>query len=656
MKAMGVKGSEKGVKGSEKGVKGSERTIAPSSSFVLSLPFTPSHSLSLPLTPLHSLSLLFFLIFNFQFSISHSQVVLFSHHGGFHADTFALAMHLDLAPEGEPLTIHYTLNGNTPTECDPVYSTPLPLTSALYSPSAAYRIQNVPDDRWFQPDSVERIIVVRAAAFDSTGTRRSPVNTQSFFIDSLLRRTIPLPVISLCADSLALFDYDTGILVRGQCFDPRHPYRTGNYFQRGILWERPASFEYYDSNGASLAIDCGLRVHGNSQRVLSQKGLSIYARNLYGASHFDLPFFADSPLERYQRLVLRPWKTSWSAAGVEDWLCQRIAEPLRFDRLASRPVVLFLNGEYWGIYFLEEKADEHYVQDHYRVDNRAVSFLAYWGDEVENGTSTRWNALYDWLLGADLTSTPNYNYLASQVDTGALMDYMLMQILVANDDWPISNVRFWAAPGMPWRWVFFDGDGTLATLPESPAILDRMTYANAGFTTRTSPKATLLFRRLLSNRNFLERSARRMEELVDKYFNYQRTAPLLNDMATQVVAEVPYQIKRFDAPSSMMAWRTAIAAIDSYLRTEPQLMLEEFRRYFGLQPPEPQLAVDEGGVLRFDAGTTQVILYDINGRILAQLPVSGDATSLQLPAMPPGRYFIFTDNNATAILWTIRNS
>ena len=61
-------------------------------------------------------------------------------------------------------------------------------------------------------------------------------------------------------------------------------------------------------------------------------------------------------------------------------------------------------------------------------------------------------------------------------------------------------------------------------------------------------------------------------------------------------------------------------------------------------------------MLRFDAGTTQVILYDINGRILAQLSVPDGATSLQLPAMPPGRYFIFTDNNATAILWTIRNS
>lgn len=634
-----------GVKGSELGVKGSERAMASRSSFVPSLPFTP----------FHSLSLFFVLIFNFQFPISNAQVVLFSHDGGFHADTFSLAMRLELAPQGEPFTIHYTLNGGTPTECDPLYTAPLPLTPALYSTSAAYRIQNVPDDRWFQPDTVERIIVVRAAAFDSTGARRSPVITESFLIDSLLRRPLRLPVISLCTDSLSLFDHDTGLFVRGQCFDPLHPYRTGNYFQRGILWERPAAFAYYDSNGTALNIDCGLRIHGNSQRVLSQKGLSLYARNEYGASHFDLPFFNDSPLERYQRLVLRPWKTSWSAAGVEDWLCQRIAQPLRFDRLASRPVVLYLNGEYWGIYFLEEKADEHYVQDHYHIDNRTVNFLAYWGDEVENGSNSRWNDLYEWLLHADLTTTPNYNYLASQVDVDALMDYMLMQLLVANDDWPISNVRFWSAPGQPWRWVFFDGDGTLASLPESPAILDRMTYADAGFTTRTSPKATLLFRKLLSNQGFLQRSAERLKELVETHFSYHRTAPLLQEIAAQVVDEVPFQIRRFDAPSSMMSWRTAMAAIDSYLRTEPQAMLEEYLRYFRLQAEVPQLAVEPDGMLQVGTGASRVILYDINGRVLAQLQVSDGDTAVQLPPMPPGRYFIFTDNGAAVLLWTVHN-
>ena len=587
-----------------------------------------------------------------------AQVVLFSHDGGFHADTFSLGMRIELAPAGESLAIHYTLNGNTPTECDPLYTSPLPLSQALYSNSEAFKIQNVPDDRWFQPDSVERIIVVRAAVFDTNGVRRSPVNTQSYLIDSLLRRTIKLPVVSICTDSLSLFDHDTGILVRGQCFDPLHPYRTGNYFQRGILWERPAAFSYHDSTGTSFTADCGLRVHGNSQRVLSQKGLSLYARRDYGMSHFNLPFFTDSPLERHQRLVLRPWKTSWSAAGVEDWMCQQIARPLRFDRLASRPVVLFLNGEYWGIYFLEEKADEHYVEDHFRTDNRTVNFLAYWGDEVENGSNTRWNSLEQWLLKADLSNKADYDYLASQVDIDALMDYILMQILVANDDWPISNVRFWSAPGMPWRWIFFDGDGTLATLPDSPDILDRITYSSPGFTTRTSPKATLLFRKLFDNPTFLERSAKRLDEMLDTHFAYHRTAPLLQAISSQVVDEVPFQIRRFDAPSSMMSWRTAMSAIDGYLRTEPQAMAETYRRYFGLQQDIVQATVSDDGKLLLGrpAGEEEnLVVYDIYGRLLFQSQVPEKADRLQLPSLPAGRYFILIAGGKQILLWNIHH-
>ena len=527
-----------------------------------------------------------FFILHFPF-FTHAQTVHFSHPGGFYADTFSLALQLAYAPEGEPFTIRYTLNGNAPTECDTPYTAPIPLTPALYSASAAYRIQNVPNDRWFQPDSVERIIVVRAAAFDTAGNRRSPVITHSYLIDSLLHRRIALPVVSLCADSLSLFDADTGLMVPGWYFDRRYPYSTGNYFQRGRHWERPAAFAYYAPSGGATEQDCGLRVHGNSQRVLVQKGLSLYARREYGDNRFSYPFFGPEGRTDYRRLVLRPWSTSWSGAGIEDWLCQHLADSLRFDHLATRPVVLFLNGEYWGIYFLEEKADEHYVEEHHGVDSRQVDLLAYWGDEVENGSATRWNNLYRWL-DADLTATPD-TYLASQVDTGAVMDYMLMQMLILNDDWPVSNVRQWASDGTPWRWIFFDADGALASFPDNAAILDYMTYRASGPSSHTSPQSTLLFRRLLANRTFLEASMRRLRELVATHFDYRRSGALLQQVVKEVESEVPYQIRRFDKPSSMVRWRMAVEVIDEFLRTEPEAMVGEFAQYFGLDLPASDL-------------------------------------------------------------------
>ena len=591
------------------------KTIASSCTFVLSL------LLLLLLSPLTSFA----------------QSVVFSHPGGFYSDTFSLSMHIGFFPNTtqslsrsvtQPLTIHYTLNGAEPTVCDAQYTAPLPLSADCYSRSDFFRVPTVPADRWFVPDSVEHIIVVRAAAFDSTGERCSPVTTQSYLINSLFGRRISLPVVSLCADSLSLFDFDTGLFVPGWYHDPRYAYNTGNYFQKGRHWERQAAFAYYEPEGGSLEQDCGLRVHGNSQRVLAQKGMSLYARSEYGDSRFRYPFFTHSPftihhssLDSYRRLVLRPWSASWSSVGIEDWLCQRLAEPLRCDHLATRPVVLFVNGEYWGIYFLEEKADEHYVEEHHGVRDEEVDLLAYWGNEVENGSRRRWNDFVAWLENADTRRQEDYDRLAAQVDIDAVMDYMLMQVLILNDDWPVSNVRFWSSDSTKWRWIFYDADGALASFPDNAVILDYMTYRNQKTTTHTSPQATLLFRRLYNNRQFLEGSFQRLRELVATHFAYRNTAPLLHDIVRQVENEVPYQIRRFDSPSSMVRWRMALSVIDDFLRTEPEAMVNEYALYFGLAKP---------------ASRPTFAVYDRYGRQL--LPPGSSEEQLQ--GLPQGMFFL----------------
>lgn len=593
------------------------------------------------------------------------QEVVFSHDGGRYVDTFSLGMHVEYFPgPTQPLTIHYTLNGNEPTECDAQYTAPLPLTAECYSMSDIYRVQTVPDSRWYEPNGVEHIVVVRAAAFDVDGYRRTPVNTQAYVIDSLLGRRIQLPVVSLCTDSLCLFDYDTGIFVRGWNYNPALPYNTGNYFQKGRDWERRASFAFYDTTGDVLVQDCGLRTHGNSQRVLAQKGISLYARRDYGSNSFRYPFFANSSfnihhstLDSYRRLVLRPWKTSWSEAGVEDWLCQQLAEPLRCDNLASRPVVLFLNGEYWGIYFIEEKADEHYVEEHYGVENREVDFLAYWGDEVENGSDARWNAFYEWLEKADMKDDRNYEYLASQVDIDALMDYMLMQILVLNDDWPVNNVRFWAAEDHPWRWVFFDGDGALASFPRSAAILDYMTYRVPKQITHTSPRSTLLFRRLYDNEKFRRRSLERLSEIVATHFAYETTAPILQSIVDEVSSEVPYQIARFGTPSSMAKWKVSVSLIDDFLRKEPVAMLNEYAIYFGFSTGiSDTMSIVDGKALHFVSSTVGkhvLTVFDVNGRVVHQTEVQATAgpNDVALPLLPHGTYFVHLSAAGMSLRW-----
>lgn len=78
----------------------------------------------------------------------------------------------------------------------------------------------------------------------------------------------------------------------------------------------------------------------------------------------------------------------------------------------------------------------------------------------------------------------------------------------------------------------------------------------------------------------------RLREIVDTYFDYRCTGALLQEVVQEVEAEVPYQIRRFDKPSSMLRWRMSLSVIDDFLRTEPEAMVNEYAQYFGLGLPK----------------------------------------------------------------------
>ena len=271
--------------------------------------------------------------------------VYFSASGGFYDNV----LQLELSNINSNCHIHYTTNGNRPSAQSALYTEPLVLNESMYSKSDIYTIVNCPAEHFFPVDSVRHCIVVRAAVFDENDSCVSSIVTNSYFIGELGCDTHGLPAVSLCADSLDLFDYYTGILIPGFYYNPNNPYLTGNYFMKGREWERIINFEFYETDNEGLNQTVGLRTHGNQMRWKSQKGMKIYAREEYGKKRLRYKFFETIPNKSFKHLLLRPFMSSWLGAGCNDYVCGRLAETLDFESLASRPAVLFLNGEYWGI-------------------------------------------------------------------------------------------------------------------------------------------------------------------------------------------------------------------------------------------------------------------------------------------------------------------
>lgn len=591
------------------------------------------------------------------------QNVDFSHSGGFYADSFYLRLY---GPDG--YTIRYTLNGGVPTEASKAYEAPVNMTAQSYSPSNIYRLQNAPDDRWYLPEDVERIIVVRAALFDSMGIRRSPVSTQDYLVGSLLGRDIGLPVVSLCVDSTDLFDYDSGIFVPGRHYDPDNPnsYRTGNYYMRGKEWERQAHFSFFEGGVRRLSQDCGVRIHGISQRNKSQKAFTLYARDEYGEKKFAYPFFKNRTSKKYKRLVLRTLQATqpYGSDGVRDWLCQQLAEPLRCDNLASRPVVLFLNGEYWGIYFLEEKPDQHYVSNLHDIDDDSVSVVNFWS-ATESGDPDRWNDFYDRLEELDMTSSADSAWLASSVDIEEFIDYMLLELFVANRDWPANNARCWGASGRPWRWIFFDGDYSM-----DDRSFDR--YANLvcddpEISYPTSPRATLLIRKILFNGTWRQKSVDRLCQLAKSHFSAPRCKALVDEIRATLEPELAYQMARFNYPESKQVWMDDLAFIDDYLLRNSNLIARNYRNFLDngmaeTDVPEAMIMPNPSAgeavfFLHSDSeGGDELNIYDLRGGCIYTEPhqIIAGANILRLPRMAPGVYWVTMQYHGKGTRWVVQ--
>ena len=502
--------------------------------------------------------------------LAQSEAVVFSTSGGFYAQPFQLSLECYYPNH----TVHYTINGCRPTKHSPRYTDPLWLDNQLFSPSEIYKIPISPESAMFVPDSVSHAIVIRAAVFDENDVCISKVFTNTYVIHSLGGVNNGLPVLSICADSLALFDYETGIFVPGANWDSLNPSHSGNYFLKGREWERLANVEFYDPvDNSGINQECGLRAHGNRSRVYPNKGMKLYAREEYGAKRFRYKFYDDSPIESFKRLIVKPFSTLNPYVGIQDNICNRLALRLNMDASHSRPVRVYLNGEYWGIYFLQEKLDEHFLEDYYDVDESQCNIVENWDNEAEFGSAEGIYRLLNWMETADLRSDENYEYVDSLIDIGNLIDYFIFETFIANKDWPGNNVQCWQMADGKWTWAFFDGDYTL--LNDDFDVFGNLTYTG-DLSWPASTRSTLLFRRLIQNETFKTQFAERLDELCNTVLRYESTAPILYEIRDALCYEVCYQSERFGLLPSVDYWNWGVYLVDEFLKHR----CESYRRSF----------------------------------------------------------------------------
>ena len=509
----------------------------------------------------------------------------FSHERGFYANDF----NLQLTTPNADNRIFYTTNGKEPSVNGLLYEMPIAISDPTGEPYLYSNIKTTEltgDYRWAEPTShLPQCQVIRAAVFDENDNLVSNIATHSYFVGKGVQTRFPYPIVSMATKPEDLFSNETGIYVPGVFFDPDADNWewTGNFFQKGNAWERPVHLSMFLPAGElQFAQDAGVRIHGQRSRAAPQKTFRVYARGAYGAPDLEYPLFETVENETYKRFLIRTPLTDWSRALFKDAACHELLRNFSdLELMASRTILLFVNGEYWGIHNLRERQDERYIAYHYSLPEEEVLLFEPWGTPIDHNDQS-FADYRQFVLNNDLSLPENYEYIRQHADIDNFIDYQIAHIYFQNRDWPGNNEKIWKPDTVnaKFRWLFFDVDAGMYDAEANS--LEWATDEEKGWS--TAP-----LRKLLQNIDFKQKFVERFVWHLNNTFEPERFISIIEQYEQLYAPEMERYIDRWGDPSSKADWRNKVDGLKEFARLRPCYMKEHLISHFNL--PEESVEV-----------------------------------------------------------------
>ncbi len=532
---------------------------------------------------------------------------VFSKEGGFYTEAFDLEITTDI-PEAK---IYYTTDGS-----DPVpgasgtneYNSSIRIKSRAGDPNVLSMVQNISNDTWnpwkAPKGEVFKCTTLKAVVVREDGVK-SKVVTYSYFVDPNMNSRYTLPVVSLVTDYDNLFDPATGI------------YMKGNSEKTGEEWERPAHIEFYEEDGTiGFSQNVGIRIHGGWSRKYPQKSFRVYADAGYDDStEFEYEVFPGltkkgngKKMKSFERLILREAGNDWSVAYMRDEMMQSLVSHVKgLDTQAERPAILFLNGEYWGVYYIRERYDKEYLEDHYNLDDDNVAILDVQQNiEVQEGTAedatAYTNDVINYLKSNSITQASTYEYIKTKIDIDNFINYYVAEIFCGNTDWPGNNVAIWRYktedgkyhPEAPygqdgrWRWLLKDLDFGFGLYNKS-VTHDTLRFA-AGDTSEgyaNESWATFLFKTLLQNTEFRNQFINCFADHLNTSFVSERVLQVINEFEAVLSPEMLEHTDRWQYIKMTTqypmetTWSQNVQVIKDYAKNRPSNVVTFIKNKFG---------------------------------------------------------------------------
>lgn len=526
----------------------------------------------------------------------YTQNPAFSLPGGEYKDTIQVAISI---PEGSE--VYYTTDGSIPTR----------ESANLYSAGSVI--------------DITRVTVLRARAFDLGGTLQpSETITQTY----LMNLYHAFPIVSLVADPYELWNEENGMLsIGGEIPEDakiRFKLTTGEYpnYREYGKEEREGHIEYYGSDGSTiLNQDCEFGLQGQYSLDIPQKTFKVRAKAKYGEKYFNAKLFDDLEFTEYKCFVLRMGGNDGVWTRMNDAFQSQLIK--KFNTITDKPstviyqdwkpVVVYLNGVYWGHYNMRERVDRFFVAQHegLSLDEADNMDLLEASGTVNFGSNAEYRAMIKKVEASSPgTNEEDLQYILDNIDVDNYFDYMAFEMFFGNSD--PGNIRFYKLKqeGAKWRWIFYDSDyGLFNSSFNSPRSYLKESGAGDQKINNT------LIRKLLENDEMRHKFLTRLGEIF-QVFTTEFMTELYNEMAATLEPEMPLHFARwaeendrrinFDSPltpeGALSYWNKRLDFTRNVMKKRPtyfyEMLQEQFQLsddqmviYFGEKPEMPADAI-----------------------------------------------------------------
>lgn len=407
--------------------------------------------------------------------------------------------------------LYYTIDGTRPDETSIPYLLPIFLENSLYLRVASY----------------------------SDNEELSQIFDAFYIVEDLH----DLPIVNVAIDPINFTEEDWGIHVRGNNGVSGSCDSFGANWHQD--WERDMSFLWLE-NEECIKEKAKVEIGGGCSRNIVMKTLIIDFEKEEGV---DFPFFNDISIQEYHKLKLRASGHDFTQTHLRDGvLHEAMRGKTEIDLMGYRPVVVYVNGEYFGVYNVREVMDKNYITTHYNLEEEMFDMIKRpfheTQVEVKSGDDIAFLELLDFVESNDLNDSIHFQAFEKIVDVENMTDYFIAEMFVANFDWPANNMTMWRErkEDGKWRWMLYDLDASSNFGEWSDSNPYTNSWKHALNPTEAEPEGTTFIAQVLKNEDYRAKFLQRLCSFGQLVLSEGRVSSLTDSLTTILAEEMPQHI------------------------------------------------------------------------------------------------------------------